>query len=161
MKDVKNKGWYGKPNSIGGKLLGKKVDKARKTSGEKCRASRQVGEISAEIDAVGTTVKEKTNTWNKSCEESEKREAELYKMIELAAVDERQEHKERTMLTDLPHQLQKSRDEEDEARGLIEEMQRNLDEAQARSYEGDEGAARCLRADICLGQRVALLRLSD
>ena len=26
-------------------------------------------EISAEIDAVGTTVKEKRNTWNKSCRE--------------------------------------------------------------------------------------------
>ena len=29
-------------------------------------------EISAKIDAVGTAVKEKANTWNKSCEESVK-----------------------------------------------------------------------------------------
>ena len=35
-------------------------------------------EISAEMDAVGTTVKEKTNTWNKSCKESAKRETELH-----------------------------------------------------------------------------------
>ena len=34
-------------------------------------------EIFAVIDAVGTTVKERTNTWNKSCEESVKRETEL------------------------------------------------------------------------------------
>ena len=32
-------------------------------------------------------------------------------------------------------QLQKRREEEDEARGLIEEMQRNLDEAQHDSFE--------------------------
>ena len=68
-------------------------------------------------------------------QESVKRESELYKMIELAAIDERQEHKERSMLKDLLHQVQKRREEEVEARGLIEEMQRNLDEAQARRYE--------------------------
>ena len=56
-------------------------------------------------------------------------------MFELAAVDERQEHKERSMLKDLPQQLQKEREEEEEARGLAEEMQRNIDEAQARASE--------------------------
>ena len=53
-------------------------------------------EISAEIDAVGTTVKEKTKTWNKSCKESVKRDSELYKMVQAAAVDERQERKKKT-----------------------------------------------------------------
>ena len=56
-------------------------------------------------------------------------------MVEQAAIDERQEHKERSMLKGLPQQLQKEREEEEEARGLIEEMQRNLDEAQARASE--------------------------
>ena len=76
------------------------------------RSSKPQGkskEISAEIDAVGTTVKEKTNTWNKSCRESAKRESELYTMVEQAAIDERQEHKERNMLKDLLQQLQKER----------------------------------------------------
>ena len=50
-------------------------------------------------------------------------------MIELTAIDERQEHKGRSMLKDLLQQLQKAREEEEETRGLIEEMQRNLDEA--------------------------------
>ena len=59
-------------------------------------------EISAEIDAVGTIVKEITNTWNKSC-----RERQLYKMFEQAAIDERLEHKERSMLNGLVQQLQK------------------------------------------------------
>ena len=99
---------------------------------EKFKASRQ--EISAEIDAVGTTVKEKTNTRNKSCAESVKRELQLYTNVEAAAMDERQEQKERKIIRHLLEQLQKRRDEEDEAGGLIEEMQRNLDDAQSRSY---------------------------
>ena len=64
-------------------------------------------------------------------------------MVEQAAVDERQEHKERSMLKDLLQQLQKEREEE-EARGLIEEMQRNLDEGQARSYETERKLGRVL-----------------
>ena len=76
-----------------------------------------------------TTVKEKTSTWNRSCKESVKRETELYKMVEAAVMDEKQEQKERGMIRELPEQLQKRREGEDEARGLIEEMQRNLDEA--------------------------------
>ena len=73
-----------------------------------------------------TTVKEKTSTWNRSCKESVKRETELYTKW---LMDEKQEQKERGMIRELPEQLQKRREEEDEARGLIEEMQRNLYEA--------------------------------
>ena len=46
------------------------------SSHEKWRRSKPRGkskEISAEIDAVGTTVKEKTNTSNKSCRERQER----------------------------------------------------------------------------------------
>ena len=45
--------------------------------------------ISVEMDAVATTVEEKTNTWNKSCRESENRESELYKMVQKASIDEK------------------------------------------------------------------------
>ena len=79
-------------------------------------------------------LKEETNTWNKSCKESAKKESELYKMVEQAVIDERQEHKERSMIKDLVYKLQTRKEEEDEARGLIEDMQRNLDEAQTRCY---------------------------
>ena len=65
-------------------------------------------------------------------------------MVEQAAIDERQEHKERSMIKNLLHQRQKKREEEDEARGLIEEMQRNLDEAQTRSYEVERMVDRVL-----------------
>ena len=57
---------------------------------------------------------------------------------------EKQERKERGMIRDLLEQLQKRREEEDEARGLIEEMQRNLDEAQNRSYEVERKLDRVL-----------------
>ena len=41
-------------------------------------------------------------------------------------------------------QLQKRKEQEDEARVLIEEMQRNLDEAQSRSYEVERKLDRVL-----------------
>ena len=50
-------------------------------------------------------------------------------------MDEKQEERERGMIRDLLGELRKRREEEDEARNLIEEMQRNLDEAQNRSCE--------------------------
>ena len=51
-------------------------------------------------------------------------------MVVQTAIDERQEHKARSVVKDLLMQFQKGREEEEKARGLIEEMQRNLDEAQ-------------------------------
>ena len=87
------------------------------------------------------SVKEKTNTWNKSRKESAKRVSDMCKMFE---ADEKQEQKERGMIRDLLEQLQKRWEEEDEARGLIEEMQRNLDEAQNRSDEVERKLDRVL-----------------
>ena len=55
------------------------------------------------------TVKEKTNTWNKSCKDNARRESELYNRVEAATMDERQEQKERNMIRDLLGQLQKRR----------------------------------------------------
>ena len=51
-------------------------------------------EISAEMDEVGSAVKEKSNTWKK-CKEKAKREAELFKMVEVGVTDEKQEERER------------------------------------------------------------------
>ena len=65
------------------------------------------------MDAEGTTVKEKTNTWNKSCKESAKRETELYKMVEVAVMNEKQEESERGMIRDLLGELRKRREEVD------------------------------------------------
>ena len=45
------------------------------------------------MDAVGTTVKEKTNTWNRSCKESVNRETELFKMVEASVMHEKQRQK--------------------------------------------------------------------
>ena len=98
---------------------------------------------------MGTTVKEKTNTWNKSCKESVNRESELDKKVEAAVMDEKNKNKkERGMIGDLPGQLQKRREEDDEERGLIEEMQHNLDEAQNRSYEVERKLDRVRWEDI-------------
>ena len=47
------------------------------------------------------------------------------------------------MIRDLLEELRKKREEEDEARNLIEEMQRNLDEAQHESFEVERKAGPC------------------
>ena len=78
-----------------------------------------------------TTVKEKTSTWNKSCKEIVKSELELCKMVEAAVEDEKLEQKERGMIRDL-------------LAGLSDEMQRNLGEAQNRSYEVERKLDRVL-----------------
>ena len=78
-----------KPSHIGGNLLVKRLDKARMTSGGVQNPQGKWKEIPAEKGAVGTIMKEKTNTWNKSCMESAKRESEFFKMIEQAGIDER------------------------------------------------------------------------
>ena len=74
--------------------------------------------------------------------ESVNRETELCKMVEAAVTDETQEQKERGMIRDLLEQLQKRTEEQDVARGPIEEMQRNLDEAQNRTYEEERNLDR-------------------
>ena len=56
-------------------------------------------------------------------------------MVEIAAIDERQEDKERSMLKDVLKQLREEREEEHEARALNEEMQQNLEVAHARASE--------------------------
>ena len=89
------KEWYGKAKSRWEQLAG---EEGGQSSHDKWKNSQPQGkwkEISVEIDAVETTVKEKTNTWNKSSKESVKRESELHKIFEQAAIDERQEHKQR------------------------------------------------------------------
>ena len=48
-----------------------------------------------------------------------KRETELYKMVEAAVMDEKQEQKGRGMIRELLEQLQKRREEEDDARGQL------------------------------------------
>ena len=93
---------------------------------------------------MGTSVKEKSNTWNKGCKESTKRETGLFKVVEVAVTDEKQEERERVMIRDLRVELRKRREEEDEARNLIEEMQRNLDDAQNQSGEVEHNLNRIL-----------------
>ena len=51
----------------------------------------------------------------------------------MAANDEKQEDEERHNINKLFKQLRKERKEEDEARALLEEMQKNLEEAQAKA----------------------------
>ena len=80
---------------------------------------------------LGSSSKEKKSTWSESCKESAKRETKLYKMVEIAANDERQVDNERNIIKKT---LKQRCDEEyaaDEARALLHDMQQNVDEAEA------------------------------
>ena len=76
------------------------MGRRRKKSGIKIR--------SMHVDLLQRSADKKTNTQPD------------YKMVEAAVADEKQAQKERGMTRDLLEQLQKRREEEDEARGLIE-----------------------------------------
>ena len=114
------------------------MEGADRSSHDKWRSSKPEGkwkEISAERDALGSALKEKSNTWTKSCKESAQRESELYKMVELAAIDERQEDKERNITKKTLKQLSTEEDETEEARTLLYDLQHNVDEADAKVTE--------------------------
>ena len=60
------------------------VEDAGQSSHDKWKSSKIQGkwkEIFLEMDVLGSSLKEKKNTWNKSCQESAKRETELYKIV--------------------------------------------------------------------------------
>ena len=105
-------------------------EKAPKTPGSTQKPKGKWKEVSAEFEAVGAVVKEKKSTWHKSGKESSKRETELYTMVESVATDEKQEERNRCGIRDQLVEVRQRKDEENEARCLIEEMQRNLDAAQ-------------------------------
>ena len=81
-------------------------------------------------------MKEKKITWSKSGRESAKREVDLYKTLEKAATDEKKEKRVREKLGDKLETVLK-RKEEDEATCLMEEMKKNVEAAQHRSYEAE------------------------
>ena len=80
----------------------------------------------------------KKNTWHKSGRESSKREAEPFTIVESATADEKQEERDRCKIKDHLVEVRKRKDEEDEAMCLIEEMQRNPDAAQNKSFEAEQ-----------------------
>ena len=113
------KDWYGRTKSRLQQPTGSDGGQSFHDTWDISQSNGKWREISAEMDEVGTTAKEKTNTWNKSCKESAKRETELYNMVEAAVMDEKEEERERGLIRDLLGELRKRGEEEDEARNLI------------------------------------------
>ena len=138
-----SKEWYGRAKSRRQQPAGEDGGESSHDTWKNSQPQGKWREISAEMDAVGNHFERKTNTWNRSCKESVKRDTELFKIVEFAVMDQQREQKERGMIRELLEQLQKRREEEDEARGLIE-MQRNLDEAQNKSCEVERKLDRVL-----------------
>ena len=85
--------WLGRPKSRWQQPSGSDGGQSSHDTWDISQTKGKWREISTEMDAVGTTVKEKTNTWNKSCEESAKRETEWYKMVEVAVMNEKKRRK--------------------------------------------------------------------
>ena len=59
-------------------------------------------------------------------------------MVESAATDKKQEERDRCRIQYKLVEVRKRKDEEDEVRCLIEEMQRNLNAAQNNSFEAEQ-----------------------
>ena len=87
------KEWYGRPKSRWQQPTRGDGGQSSHDTWDIFQSKGKWTEISAEFDAVGTAVTEKTNMWNKSCKESANRETELYKMVEVAVMDEKQEER--------------------------------------------------------------------
>ena len=56
----------------------------------------------------------------------------FFKRVQLAEIDERQEDKERNIIKKTLKQIRKDEEEAKEARTLLDDMQRNVDEADAK-----------------------------
>ena len=91
----KSKDWYGNKKSRWQQPARGDGGQSSHDTWDTAKPKGKWREISAEIDAVGTSVEEKKNTWHKSGKESTKRETELFTMVEVAATDEKQEERER------------------------------------------------------------------
>ena len=102
-------------------------------------------EVSADYRVFGALVKEKKVTWTESGRESAKREADLYGMLEKAAADEKREERERDKLVDKPQAFLTMKEEEDEATCLMEEMRKNVEAAQHKSFEAEQSLCNALR----------------
>ena len=86
------------------------------------------------LDALVT---EKKITWSKSGRESAKREADLYKTLEKAASDEKEE-RDREKLGDKLEAFLKRKQEEDETTFFMEEMTKNVEASQHKSIEAEQ-----------------------
>ena len=82
--------------------------------------------MSRTVEELGTIVKEKKSTLMKSCKESSKRDTEMHTMSESVVGDAKVEDGDKGRLRKTLEQLRKERDEENEVRAFLEEMQQNL-----------------------------------
>ena len=73
------------------------------------------------------------------------READLYEMLEQAATDEKREERDRGELRDKLEAFLQSKEEEDEATCLMEEMKKNVEAAQHESFEAEQSLCNALR----------------
>ena len=74
-----------------------------------------------------------------------KREADLYTMLEKTATNEKREERDREKLGDKREAFLKRKEEEDEATCLMEEMRKNVEVAQHKSFEVEQSLCSALR----------------
>ena len=101
-------------------------------------------EVSADYEVLDALVKEKKITWSKSGRESGKREADVSKTLEKTAADEKKEERDRAKLGDKLEAFFK-RKEEDEAMCFMEEVRKNVEAAQHKSFEAEQSLCSALR----------------
>ena len=140
----KSREWYGTTKTRWQQPAGNSGGQSSLDAWEHAKPKGKWKEVSAEYEAINALVKEKKITWHKSGKESSKREAD-HTMVESAATDEKYEERSRDKLSDWLEEFRERNNEEDEVRCLIEEMQRNLEAAQNKSYEAEQRLCSALR----------------
>ena len=103
-------------------------------------------EVFADHRVLDALVTEKKITRTKSAAEKvQKREADLYEMHEKAATDEKRRERDRDKLGGKLVAYVKKKEEEDEATCLMEEMRKNVEAAQHKSFEAEQSMQRFAR----------------
>ena len=129
----------------GSNLRGAARNKALQTPGSTRNLKGKWIEVSAEYRVLDALVIEKKITWTKSGRESAKRETELFDMPEKAATNEKREGRDRDKLGDKLEAFLTRKEEEDEATGPMEEMRKNVEAAQHKSFEAEQSLCSALR----------------
>ena len=115
-------------------------------------------EVSTEFEATDVFVKEKKITWNKSGNESSKREADLYTLVESAATDGKQEEWDRDKLSDRLEEFRKRKEEEDEAMCLIEEMRKTWSLHNTKVLRRSKGCAVLFENTSIVTKKIKVVR---
>ena len=113
------------------KIIGTKPDHLKKAWKSNCKDAKWTEEM-RDLEYLQEVIYDKNTTWHKSMKETLKRDNDRLVTMETAAKDEEEEYKGKVALEQRECQLRKEEEEAVEAKQLLKEMLRNVENADAR-----------------------------